>query len=82
MGSGPVGVAVNPQTGRVYVADWYEHKLFVVDPDNGADRGRGRGGAVAVRRRGDPDGALVLTADRDSNEVSIIDTASHTRSPR
>ena len=32
VGEGPLGIAVNPVTGDVLVADWYEHKLRVIDP--------------------------------------------------
>lgn len=73
LGGGPLGIAVNPASGDVYVADWYEHRLFVV-----------RDGAVAATAQtGDspsgvavtPDGALILTADRDSDQLSMIDAA-------
>ncbi len=30
---GPLGIAVNPKTGAVYVADWYGSRIFVVSPD-------------------------------------------------
>jgi YVTN family beta-propeller protein len=64
IGQGPLGIAVHPQDGRIFVADWHQHKLSVVDP------GKSPSG-VAIT----PDGKTILTADRDSNEVSVIDAA-------
>ncbi len=74
VGGGPLGIAANPVTGDIYVADWYAHKLSVI-----------RDGAVhAAVATGDspsgvavtPDGATILTADRDSDQVSVIDARS------
>ena len=44
VGEAPLGVAAHPTNGRVYVADWFTHKISVVDPAAGKvdrrDRGR------------------------------------------
>lgn len=73
LGGGPLGIAVNPVSADVYVADWYEHRLFVFRD----------GSVAATARTGDspsgvavtPDGATIVTADRDSDQLSIIDAA-------
>ncbi len=67
VGAGPLGIAVAPDGQRVFVADWYVHKLFAVDPVavkivGEVDVGQSPSG-VAVT----PDGQLIVTADRDSN---------------
>ena len=31
VGAGPVGIAVNPDGSEVYIADWYEHTVFILD---------------------------------------------------
>jgi YVTN family beta-propeller protein len=73
LSGGPLGIAINPVSGDVYVADWYEHRLMVV-----------RDGALAAEVRvGEspsgvdvtPDGALIVSADRDSDQLSLIDAA-------
>ena len=61
------------------MADWYVHKISVVDPLAGK--------VVAQIAVGDspsglavtPDGKSLLSADRDSDAVSIIDTATNAR---
>ncbi len=52
VGEGPLGVAAHPTNGRVYVADWYTHKIYVVDPDAGAIVSEIEVGQVALRPRG------------------------------
>ena len=75
VGDGPLGVAAHPTNGRVYVADWYQHKVFVVDPVAGAIVAEIQVGKSPSGLAVTPDGRLLLSADRDSNEVSFIDAA-------
>ena len=77
IGGGPLGIAVNPVTGEVYVADWYANHVTVLRdgaPRGVIDVGKSPSG-VAVT----PDGATILTADRDSDQVSVIDARSLAR---
>ncbi|MFN3615217.1 MAG: YncE family protein [Rubrimonas sp.] len=71
LGAGPLGVATNPADGSVYVADWYEDRLYVVrDGAVVAEIPTGKSpSGVAVT----PDGRRILSADRDSDQVSIFD---------
>ena len=51
IGEGPLGIAAHPSNGRIYVADWYTHKLSVIDPIGGNDGRRGGGRRFPVGRR-------------------------------
>ena len=73
------GVAVHPSGAPVYVADWYEHRIHVVDPAAGTVTADIPVGVSPSGLATTPDGAMLLSADRDSNEISIIDTKSNAR---
>ncbi|MGL4397178.1 MAG: beta-propeller fold lactonase family protein [Hyphomicrobium sp.] len=83
LGGGPLGIAAHPTRPEIYVADWYAHKIVVISTDPAAQAlavvadiavGQSPSGLAVT-----PDGRLLLSADRDSNAVSIIDIASRTR---
>lgn len=72
---GPFGIAMNPVRGVVYVGDWYNARLYEIDPIKGKilrtfPVGKAPGG-IAVT----PDGATIISADRDDNRISILDAA-------
>ncbi len=76
LGGGPFGVAVNPVRGVVYVADWYATRVWEVDAATLAIRrefavGQSPSG-IAVSQ----DGTWLAVADRDSDQVSLIDADS------
>ncbi len=70
---GPVGIAAAPHSGLVFVSDWYNARIFVLDADDLATvRELETGGAPAgLIVAGD--GSWLASADRDSNQVSIFD---------
>lgn len=70
IGGGPLGLAVNPVSGAVYVAEWYGDHLDVVE--NGVVTARAPTGDSPSGIAVTPDGGLILTADRDSSQVSIF----------
>lgn len=75
LSGGPLGIAVNPVMGTIYVADWYEDRLFVVTPDGRLTATVATGDSpwgVAVS----PDGGLLLTAERDDDRISLFDAGS------
>ena len=74
-GSGPLGIAVDPRNGRIYVADWYEHKVRAFDPADLRQIGEAGVGKSPSGVAVTADGALVLTADRDSNQITLLDAA-------
>jgi YVTN family beta-propeller protein len=87
-GQGPLGIASNPKRQELYVADWYAHKILVVSTawlePSATDAvmaanltqiaeipvGHSPSGLAVT-----PDGTLLLSADRDSDQVSFIDIA-------
>lgn len=71
---GPFGVAVHPSGAPVYVTDW-ESRLFVVDPEAGAIIAEIQVGTAPSGVAVSGDGRTVVTADRDSDQISIIDAA-------
>ena len=60
---------------EVYVADWYTHKIAVVDATALVSVAEIPVGQSPSGLAVTPDGALLLSADRDSDQVSIIDLA-------
>jgi YVTN family beta-propeller protein len=71
LSGGPLGIAINPATSDVYVADWYEHRIFVIR--EGAITAQVATGESPSGVAVTPDGALIVTADRDSDQLSLID---------
>ncbi|PTE21548.1 hypothetical protein C5F48_11805 [Cereibacter changlensis JA139] len=72
----PFGVAVNPVTHHVYVSDWQGAEIHEVDPERGAVLRSFATGAAPSGIAVSADGALIVTADRDANRISLIDAAS------
>ncbi|QEW19699.1 hypothetical protein LA6_001889 [Marinibacterium anthonyi] len=70
LGGGPLGLAVNPVSGAVYAADWYGDRIVVVE--GGVVTGEWATGHSPSGVSVTPDGQTVLTADRDSHQVSVF----------
>ena len=66
-------MAVHPSGRPVYVTDWFEHRIWVISPDSGevtAEVAVGNSpSGIAVTG----DGGTIVTADRDSDQLSFID---------
>ncbi len=75
---GPLGVAVNPKSGVVYVADWYGSRIFVVSADGSKIETEIQVGASPSGIAVTPDGATILVANREGNSVSLVDAATAT----
>ncbi len=75
IGGGPLGIAVSPVNGLVYVADWYSRRLVEVDPKSGAITAEFEVGQSPSGIAITPDGKFALTADRESDTVSIVDVS-------
>lgn len=71
---GPIGVAVSPDSRWIYVTDWYSARVFVIDFATLELRLERRTGASPSGIAITPDGLLLVTADRDDNQVSVINT--------
>jgi YVTN family beta-propeller protein len=77
-GQGPTGLALDQRARRLYVALSGEDAIQVVDVLAGrlADRIRLTSGDEPVHLALTPDGRTVLSANRGSNTVSVVDVAS------
>jgi len=68
---GPIGIAVDEARGRVFVSDWYNARIWVIDAANFE--------VVGELATGSAPAGLVLTerwlvsADRDADQLSVFD---------
>jgi YVTN family beta-propeller protein len=74
VGEGPEGIEVHPEAGLL-VANQDDARLTVVDPDTFETEGQALLGETPIRVVSSPDGRHVLVPNRESNDVSVIDTA-------
>ena len=89
VGAGPEGIAVDPDTGEVLVANQDDDDLTVLDSEEGTSSGSrtssGDGetyeerssamlGTTPVRVVLDPEGRFALVANREGDDVSVVDT--------
>jgi len=79
VGTGPFGVAVNPASTRVYVTNWIDDTVSVINGITGAiigspiTVGDGPRGIVVS-----PSGSTVYVANEDSETISVIDAVTNT----
>ena len=73
VGEGPEGICVHPE-GGLLVANQEDARLSVLDPETLEDRGMALLGTTPIRVVASPDGRHVLVPNRESNDVSVIDT--------
>ena len=69
---GPMGVAAAPQSGLVFVSDWYNARIFVLDAEELSLAGELKTGGAPAEMIVAEDGSWLASADRDSNQVSIF----------
>ncbi|MFK7762723.1 MAG: YncE family protein [Roseobacter sp.] len=70
---GPMGVAYDPSRDRLFVSDWYNARIWVL---NGADLARLQVLDVGAAPAGlaiSEDGRFLASADRDADQVSLFD---------
>lgn len=73
----PLGIAA---AGRfIYVAGFYRPRLYKIDLATGTIAASVEVGASPSGVAVTPDGALIVTADRDDNQISIIDAKTFAR---
>ena len=73
VGEGPEGIATDPDTGEILVANQDDGQLSVLDPET-FDSRPALLGETPIRVVFDPDGRYALVPNRESNDVSVIDT--------
>lgn len=71
----PFGVAISPVTGLAYVSDWEGTAVAELDPGAGTRLRRLPTGAAPSGLVVSDDGATLVTADRDADQLSLIDLA-------
>lgn len=69
---GPMGIAAAPRSGLVFVSDWYEARVFVLDAEKLSVSGQLATGGAPAGLAVAADESWLATADRDSNQVSIF----------
>lgn len=73
LGEGAFGIAT-ARDHAIFVSDWYNHRLTRLDPDLNPEWTAQTGAAPAGVALS-PDGAFVVSADRDDDQISIFDAA-------
>lgn len=71
---GPEGIAVDPDTGDVLVANQDDGRLSVLDPESLEDTGPAILGTTPIRIVFDPAGRYALVPNRESNADSFEET--------
>jgi YVTN family beta-propeller protein len=71
------GIAVHPDSSRVYVSNSRGHEVAVIDADAHQVVDRIRVGLVPLGLSLTPDGSRLYVANSSSHSVSAIDTATH-----
>jgi YVTN family beta-propeller protein len=75
---GPTGIAVSPDSSRVYVADEGDDSVAVIDTATNQMVGAPvRVGSVPVAVAFTPDGARAYVANRADDSLSVIDTGTN-----
>lgn len=74
VGGGPEGTAFHSESGRFYVANQKDGTLFVIDPEDYEVEFKRRLGTTPIRIVFSPDEKYALIPNRESNDVSVIQT--------
>ncbi|MFD1156300.1 YncE family protein [Roseovarius aestuarii] len=70
---GPIGIAYGAVRDRVYVSDWYNARIWVLDAGDLSVTGELRTGSAPAGLVVSPDGTWLASADRDADQVSVFD---------
>ncbi|MCI0395379.1 MAG: beta-propeller fold lactonase family protein [Chloroflexi bacterium] len=74
----PGKMAFNPFNGQIYMVDWYDDYLFVVDPASGQVIDEIDAGTSLWDLVLDPTGTIIYVADRGTDQIHLVDVASLT----
>lgn len=72
---GPMGIAHDAARGQLFVSDWYNARIWVLDDRALAVQQELRVGAAPAGLALSDDGRFAASADRDADQVSIFDAA-------
>jgi len=70
---GPIGVALEAARNRLFVSDWYNARIWVLDAGSLALLGELPTGTAPAGLAISPDGAWLASADKNANSVSVFD---------
>lgn len=70
---GPIGIAYDAKGARVFVSDWYNARIFVLDAVTLNPLGTLETGSAPAGLAISADGTMLASADRDSDQVSVFD---------
>lgn len=70
---GPIGIVLDPRRNRVFVSDWYNARIWVLDGTDLEVLQELTVGAAPAGLDLSDDGRLLASADRDANQVSVFD---------
>ncbi|MDP5217037.1 YncE family protein [Ruegeria sp. 2205SS24-7] len=73
---GPTGVALDAARGRLFVSDWYNARLWVLDSDTLATVMELPTGPSPAGIALSEDGRFLASAEKDADQVSVFDAAS------
>lgn len=69
---GPMAIAADPGSGLVFVSDWYNARIFVLDAEDLRLTGELKTGGAPAEMIVAANGSWLASADRDANQVSIF----------
>lgn len=70
---GPIGIALDEARGRVFVSDWYNARIWVLNAETLALLAELPTGAAPAGLALSGDGKWLASADRDADQVSVFD---------
>lgn len=70
---GPIGIAHDADRGRLFVSDWYNARIWVLDDNSLSIKQELTVGAAPAGLAVSPDGRFLASADRDADQVSVFD---------
>lgn len=70
---GPIGIAHDPRRDRLYVSDWYNARIWVIDAQRLQILETLQTGSAPAGLDISPDGRWLASADRDADAVSLFD---------
>ena len=72
MGGGPLAILVSPDDQSVYVADWYEDSIFIIDTVALSIRDKIKVGDSPSGLAINPNNNFLYVANRDENTIMIV----------
>mgnify|MGYP001952321862 FL=1 len=73
---GPIGIAHDSNRGRLFVSDWYNARIWVLDDNVLTIIRELEVGAAPAGLALSDDGKFLASADRDANQISLFDAGS------